>query len=43
VNRLGSNYRAALRLVKTHQPGFVLMDIAIPGLNELEATVRMVK
>jgi DNA-binding NarL/FixJ family response regulator len=35
--------RAALNLVKTHQPHVVLMDIAMPGLNGLEATRRMVK
>lgn len=35
--------RDALSLVKTHQPHVVLMDIAMPGLNGLEATRRMVK
>jgi DNA-binding NarL/FixJ family response regulator len=35
--------RDALSLVKAHQPHLVLMDIAMPGLNGLEATRRMVK
>ncbi len=35
--------RDALRLVQAHQPDVVLMDIAMPGLNGLEATKRMVK
>jgi len=35
--------RDALRLVKTHQPDVVLMDIAMPGLNGLDATAQIVK
>ena len=35
--------RDALNLVKTHRPHLVLMDIAMPRLNGLEATRRMVK
>lgn len=38
-----SDGREALRLVKTHQPDVVLMDIAMRGLNGLEATERTVK
>lgn len=38
-----SDGREALRLVKTHQPDVVLMDIAMRGLNGLEATARTVK
>jgi DNA-binding NarL/FixJ family response regulator len=38
-----SDGRDALQLVRTHQPDVVLMDIAMPGLNGLEATRRMVK
>jgi DNA-binding NarL/FixJ family response regulator len=38
-----SDGRDALQLVQTHQPDVVLMDIAMPGLNGLEATRRMVK
>jgi DNA-binding NarL/FixJ family response regulator len=32
--------RTALELIKRHQPDVVLMDIAMPGLNGLEATAR---
>lgn len=38
-----NNGRDALQLVKVHQPDIVLMDIAMPGLNGLEATKRMTK
>lgn len=34
--------REALRLIEIHQPDLVLMDIAMPGLNGLEATARVV-
>jgi DNA-binding NarL/FixJ family response regulator len=33
--------REALRLVAAHQPDLALMDIAMPGLNGLDATVRI--
>jgi DNA-binding NarL/FixJ family response regulator len=33
--------REALRLVREHKPDLVLMDIAMPGLNGLEATSRI--
>ena len=33
--------REALRLAQEHQPDVVLMDIAMPGLNGLEATARI--
>src|ERR1700757_4633685 len=33
--------REALRLVATHRPDLVLMDITMPGLNGLDATVRI--
>jgi DNA-binding NarL/FixJ family response regulator len=35
--------REALRLINTHQPDLVLMDIAMAGLNGLEATARVTK
>jgi DNA-binding NarL/FixJ family response regulator len=35
------NGRDALRLVQTHQPDVVLMDIAMPELNGLEAAARL--
>jgi DNA-binding NarL/FixJ family response regulator len=38
-----SDGRDALRLVKLHQPDLVLMDIAMSGMNGLEATERIVK
>jgi DNA-binding NarL/FixJ family response regulator len=37
------NGREVLNLVKLHQPDVVLMDISMPGLNGLEAAVRMAK
>lgn len=37
------NGRAVLDLVKAHRPDVVLMDIAMPGLNGLEATARLAK
>jgi DNA-binding NarL/FixJ family response regulator len=33
----------ALRLVAEHQPSVVLMDIAMPGLNGLEAAARLAR
>ncbi|HEX7972892.1 MAG TPA: response regulator transcription factor [Anaerolineales bacterium] len=38
-----SDGREALRLVEEHQPDLVLMDIAMRGLNGLEATSRITK
>ena len=38
-----NNGREALGLIQTHQPDVVLMDIAMPGLNGLEAAARSTK
>ncbi len=38
-----SDGREGLALVRKLQPDIVLMDIAMPGLNGLEATARLVK
>ncbi len=35
--------REAVALVQAHAPNIVLMDIAMPGLNGLDATARIVK
>lgn len=35
--------REALRLIEVHQPDVVLMDIAMPEMNGLEATARVAK
>lgn len=35
--------REALRLVREHKPDLILMDVAMPGLNGLEATARVSK
>jgi DNA-binding NarL/FixJ family response regulator len=37
------NGREAVRLVNTHHPDVVLMDVAMPGLNGLEAAARVYK
>lgn len=36
-----SDGREALELIETHQPDIVLMDIAMSGMNGLEATMRV--
>lgn len=38
-----SDGREVMKLVEKHRPDVVLMDIAMPGLNGLEATARMAK
>ena len=38
-----SDGQAAVKAVETHQPDLVLMDIAMPGLNGLEAAGRITK
>ena len=38
-----SDGREALRLVEIHRPDIILMDIAMGGMNGLEATNRLVK
>lgn len=35
--------REALRLIETHKPDVVLMDVAMPEMNGLEATARAVQ
>ena len=35
--------REALDLIRKHQPHVVLMDIAMPGINGLDATARLVE
>lgn len=35
--------REALRLIEAHRPDVVLMDVAMPEMNGLEATARVVK
>ncbi len=35
--------RQALHLIETHQPDVVLMDIAMPGLNGLDATAHVAR
>lgn len=39
----GADGYQAIALVEQHQPHLVLMDIAMPGLNGLEATARITK
>jgi DNA-binding NarL/FixJ family response regulator len=38
-----ANGREVLSMIKTHQPDVVLMDIAMPELNGLDATAQLVK
>src|SRR5262245_8867040 len=38
-----NDVREALAMIKSHNPDVVLMDIAMPGLNGLEATARIQK
>lgn len=38
-----NNGREALQLVEAHHPDVVLMDVAMPEMNGLEATARVVK
>ncbi len=38
-----SDGREALRLVEIHRPDIVIMDIAMAGMNGLEATMRLTK
>jgi len=38
-----SDGREALELIRQHQPDVVVMDITMPGLNGLEATLRVVQ
>jgi len=42
VAEAGEGYEA-LRLVKEHQPDVVLMDISMPNLSGLQATIRITK
>jgi len=37
------NGEEAIRLARTHQPDLVLLDITMPGLNGLEAAVRILE
>src|SRR2546426_471362 len=37
------NGREALSLAQAHKPNLVLMDVAMPGLNGLEALTRLTK
>src|SRR5439155_2962709 len=38
-----SDGRQAINLVRSHQVDLALIDLAMPGLNGLEATARIVK